>query len=148
MRSTHRFRDKAPIDSIYRLISSERWLSFVPGYLGLESGDPKWPNEGSSIVVRFWLGPWTARFEVTVVEHEYGRRFLTHEEAFSGRYIDDASFTFQADDGTTRITFIRDVTSKSFSVGILLLLVFPLRWVTARYVKRRIKASCTVPART
>ena len=140
MKSTHRFQVKAPIESVYKVLSAEKWLSFVPGYRGLESRDPNWPNEGSSIVVRFGLGPWTARFKVTVVEHEDGRRFLTHEEAFSGLYIDDAGFTFQPEDGTTQITLTRDVKSRSLLIGILLLLMFPLRWVTAHNVKRRIEA--------
>ncbi len=140
MKSTHRFQIKAPIESIYELLSAERWLSFVPGYRDLESGEPNWPDEGSSIIVRFGIGPWTARFKATVVEHERGQRFLTHEEAFSGLYIDDAGLAVQEEDGITMITLIRDVKSKFLLVGILLLLIFPLRWITACWVKRRIKA--------
>ena len=83
---------------------------------------------------------WMARFRVTVVEHERGRRFLTHEEALSGLYIDDAGLTFQEEDGTTRITLIRDQSSRSILVRILLLLLYPVRWVAARRTKGRIKA--------
>ena len=148
MKLIHRFQFKveAPIESIYRnMLSAERWLSFVPGYHGLESGDANWPNEGSSIVIRFSLGPWTALFKDTVVEHERGRRFLIHEEAWSGRYIDDVEVSFEAEDGTTKITFIRHVTSKSMLVRILILLLYPLRllvfWpLLASHVKRKIKA--------
>lgn len=141
MKSTHRFQIKAPIESIYyKVLCAEGWLSFVPGYRDLESGDPNWPDEGSSIIVRFGLGPWSARFKVSVVQHERGRRFRTHEEAFSGLYIDDVEVTVQEEDEMTEITFIRDVTSRSFPIGILLLLTFPLRWITAWYVARKIKA--------
>ena len=142
MKSTHPFQVTAPIESVYNnVLSAERWLSFgIPGYQGLESGDPNWPDEGSTIIVRFGLGPWMARFRVTVVEHERGRRFLTHEEALSGLSIDDAGLTFQEEDGTTRITLIRDQSSRSILVRILLLLLYPVRWVTARRIKGRIKA--------
>jgi len=130
------------MEKIYEnVLSAERWLSFgVPGYRGLESGDPNWPDEGSSIVVRFGLGPWSTPFKVTVLEHERGHRFLTHEEAFSGLYIDDAGFTFQQEGGTIKITLIRNQTSKSILIRILLLLIYPVRWVTARRVKGKIRA--------
>ena len=141
MKSTHRFQVKASIESIYdNVLSAERWLSFVPGYQGLESGNPNWPNEGSSIVIRFRFGPWSAHFKVTMVMHEYGRRFSPHEEAFSGLYIDNVEVNFQAEDGMTEITLIRDVTSRSILVRVLLLLMYPFRWVTARRTRRRINA--------
>jgi len=78
--------------------------------------------------------------KVTVVQHEHGHRFLTREEAFSGLYIDDAGLAFQEEDGTTKITLFSDVKSRSLPIGILLLLMFPLWWITTRYIKRRIKA--------
>jgi len=140
MKSTHRFHVKAPIEAGDEVLSAESWLSFVPGYRGLETGDLNWPNEGSSIVVRFGLGPLTAPWKVTVVEYRRGGRFRTHEEAFSGLYIDDVDLTFQEDDGIGTMTFVRDVTSKSVLVRILLLLIYPLRWVTMRQVKKRIQA--------
>ncbi len=141
MQSTHRLRIKASSDAIDDgVFSAENWLSFAPGYRGLETGDPNWPNEGSSIVVRFGLGPLRAPWKVTVVEYQRGRRFRTHEEAFSGLYIDDVDLTLQEDDGTTMLTLVRDLTSKSVLVRILLLLIYPLRWVTARLVKKKIQA--------
>lgn len=141
MRSTHRFQVKAPIESVYKnVLLAERWLSFVYGYRGLESKDPNWPNEGSSIIIRFGFGPWSVPFRVTVVEHDYGRRFRPHEVAFSGLYIDNVEVTFQVEDGTTKITLVRDVTSRSTPIRILLLLMYPLRWVSARNFKRKIKA--------
>ena len=89
-------------------------------------------------MVRFGLG---LLIKVTVVEYRRGRRFHTHEDAFSGLYIDDVDITLQEDDGTTTLTVVRDVTSRSLPVRILLLLVYPLRWVTMRQGKRRIQAS-------
>ncbi len=140
MKSTHRLRVKTPGEAIDGLFAAEKWLSFVPGYRGLEAGDPNWHHEGSAIVVRFGLGPLTAPWKVTVVEYQRGRRFRTHEDAFSGRYIDDVDVTLQEDDGTITLTFVRDVTSRSLPIRILLPLVYPLRWVTWRQVKRRIQA--------
>ena len=141
MKSTHRFQVKASIETVYtNVISADRWLSFVPGYQGLESADPNWPNEGSSIVVRFGRGPWMPRFKVTVVEHERGHRFVTHEEAFGGLYTDDVAFIFEEKNETNEITATRELGSKSLLIRILLLLLFPLRWVTAYYFIRRVKA--------
>ena len=138
MKSTHRFQVKAPIKFIYyKVLSAEGWLSFVPGYRGVEIADSNWPDEGSSITSLYRL---LKRIKVTVVEHAYGHRFLTHEEAFSGLYIDNVEVTFQEEDEMTEITLIRDVTSRSILVRNLLLLLYPLRWVTAHYVKRKIKA--------
>jgi len=141
MKSTHQFKVKASIETIYNnVLSAEGWPSFAPGYQGLESADPNWPDEGSSIIFRVGFGPWSAPFKATVVQHEYELRFLTREEAFSGLLIDNAGLTFQAEDGTTKITLIRDVTSRSILLRSLLLLMYPLRWVTAHYAKRKIKA--------
>jgi len=141
MKSTHQFKIKAPIETIYNnVLSAKGWPSFAPFYQGLESADPNWPDEGSSIIFRVGFGPWSAPFKATVVEHERGHRFLTHEEAFSGLWIDNAGFTFQEEDGTTKITLIRDVTSRSILLRSLFLLIYPLRWITAHYVKKRVKA--------
>ena len=142
MKYTYRFRVKAPIERIYEnVLSAERWLSFVPGYQGLESGDPNWPNTGSSIVVRFGLGPWTVRNKVTVVEHEPGLRFRPHEEMRSGLYIDNVCITFEPQNGVTKVTLIRDVTSKIAPIRLLLLLVAPIsRWLTPLLLNRRRKA--------
>ena len=142
MKYTYRFRVKAPIEAIYEnVISAERWLSFVPGYQGLESGDPNWPNTGSSIVVRFGLGRWTAPIKVAVVEHEPGRRFCPHEDAYSGLYIDKVDVTFEAENGVTNVTLIRDLRSKFAPIRLLILLLFPVsRWLMPRLVIPRVKA--------
>ena len=140
MKSTHRLRVKAPIESIYKnVLAADRWLAFVPGYQGLESGDSNWPNEGASITVRY-MG--LKRIKVTVVEHERGRRFRTHEDALSGGYIDNVDLTFQEKDGTTVLTFVNDTTYRSVPIRII---TYPLRRIIMELVlfplvKKRIKA--------
>ncbi len=92
-------------------------------------------------MVRFGLGPWTVRNNVTVVEHERGRRFRTHEEMFSGLYIDNVDLTFEADNGVTIVTLIRNLTSKFAPIRPLFLLLAPIsRWLTPLLLIRRIKA--------
>ncbi len=141
MKYTYRFRVEAPVEAVCEILSPDRWLSFVPFYRGLESADPNWPEEGSSIVVRFGLGPLTAGNRVTVVEHEPGLRFRPHEEMRSGLYIDKVDVTFEAENGVTRVTLMRDVTSKFAPIRLLLLLLFPTsRWLTPRLLNSRIKA--------
>jgi len=141
MKATHRFQVRASIETIYNnVLSAEGWPSFAPGYQSLESGDPNWLDEGSSIIFRVGFGSWSAPFKATVVEHERGHRFLTHEEALSGLWIDNAGLNLQEEDGATKITLIRNVTSRSILLRSLFLLIYPLRWVTAHYVKRKIKA--------
>ena len=141
MKYTYRFWIEAPVEAVYEILSPDRWLSFVPFYRGLESADPSWPEEGSSIVVRFGLVPLTAPIKVTVVEHEPGRRFRPHEEALSGLYVDKVDVTFEAENGVTKVTLMRDVTSKFAPIRLLLLLLFPTsRWLTPRLLNRRIKA--------
>ena len=141
MKYTYRFWVEATVEAVYEILSADRWLSFVPFYRGLESADPNWPEEGSSIVVRFGLGPWTVRNKVTVVEHEPGLRFRPHEEMRSGLYIDKVDVTFEAENGATKVTLMRDVTSKFAPIRLVLVLLFPTsRWLTPRLVIRRIKA--------
>ena len=141
MKYTYRWSVEAPVEGVYEILSPDRWLSFVPFYRGLESADPNWPDEGSSIVVRFGLGPWTVRNKVTVAEHELGRRFRTHEEMLSGLYIDKVDVTFEAENGVTKVTLIRSVTSKIAPIRLLLLLLFPIsRWLTPRLLIRKVKS--------
>ena len=141
MKYTYRFWIEAPVEAVYEILSPDRWLSFVPFYRGLESADPNWPDEGSSIVVRFGLGPWTVRNKVTVVEHQLGCRVCSHEEMRSGLYIDNVCITFEPQNGVTEVTLIRNVTSKSAPTRLLLLLLFPTsRWVTPLLIIRKIKA--------
>lgn len=142
MKYTYRFRVEAPVEAVYEILSaSDRWLSFVPFYRRLESADPSWPEEGSSIVVRFGLGPLTAPINVTVVEHEPGSRFCPHEDAYSGLYIDKVDVTFEGENGVTNVTMIRDLRSKSAPIRLLILLAFPIsRWLMPRLVIPRVKA--------
>lgn len=142
MKWTHRFRVNAPVERIYEIgLAPDNWFTFFRAYRGLESADPNWPEEGSSIVVRFGLGPWTVRNNVTVVEHEPGRLFRPHEEALSGLYIDKVDVTFEAENGNAKVTLIRNVTSKFAPIRLLILLLFPIsRWLVPRLVIRRFKA--------
>ena len=141
MKYTYRWSVEAPVEAVYEILSPNRWLSFVPFYRGLESADPNWPEEGSSIVVRFGRGPWTVRNNVTVVENEPGRRFRPHEEMLSGLYIDKVDVTFEAENGVTKVTLIRNVTSKIAPIRLLLLLLFPIsRWLTPRLLIRKVKS--------
>ena len=143
MKYTYRFRVEAPVQAVYEVLSAaDRWLSFIPWiYRGLGSADPNWPEEGSSIVVRFGLGRWTAPFKETVVEHEPGRRFCPHEEAFSGLYIDKVDVTFEAENGVTKVTMMRDITSKFAPIRLLIPLAYPYsKWLLPRLVIPRIKA--------
>ncbi len=144
MKSKHSFRIAAPVESVSKVLSAEAWLSFVPGYTGLEEKDSNWPDEGASIVVRFGrrLG-FSER--VSAVEHEWGHRFRTHEEAYGDLYIDNVDLSFQEEDGTTNLTFMRDVTSNSLLVTILLFLMYPARWITMGKVKERIEAMMKGP---
>ena len=146
MKYTYRFRVEAPVEGVYEILSPDRWLSFVPFYRGLESADPNWPAEGSSIVVRFGLGRWTAPFKETVVEHEPGRRFCPHEEAFSGFFIDKVDVTFEGDNGVTNVTMMRDVTSKFAPIRLLILLMYPMsRWLMPRLIIPRVQAMIERP---
>ncbi len=141
MKYTYRWSVEAPVEGVYEILSPDRWLSFVPFYRGLESADHNWPDEGSSLVVRFGLGPWTVRNKVTVAEHELGRRFRPHEEMLSGLYIDKVDVTFEAENGVTKVTLIRNVTSNIAPIRLLLLLLFPMsRWLTPRLLIRKIKS--------
>ncbi len=143
MKSKHSFQIGAPVQSVSKVLTAE-WLSFVPDYAGLEMKDSNWPDEGSSIVVRFGsrLG-FSER--VSVVEHEWGHRFRTHEEAYGGLYVDNVDLSFQEEDGATNLTFVRDVTSNSLLVRILLFLMYPLRWMTMGKVKGKIEAMMKGP---
>ena len=140
MKSIHQFQVKASIETIYNnVLSAERWLSFVPGYQGLESADSNWPNEGASITVRY---TGLKRIKTTVVEHEHRRRFRTHEEALSGRFIDNVELAFQEKDGATVLTLVNDTTIRPI---LLMTLLLPLRrmimeLVLFPHVKKRIKA--------
>ncbi len=59
----------------------------------------------------------------------------------SGLYIDKVDVTFEAENGVTKVTLMRDVTSKFAPIRLLLLLLFPTsRWLTPRLVITRFKA--------
>jgi len=136
---THRFRIDAPVNRIYEVgLAPDNWFTFFRAYRGLESVDPNWPEEGSTIVVRYAvLGPWTVRLKQTVVEHEHGRRLRMYEEALSGLWIDHPEFEFDPQDGATNVSITVDPTSKLLLGRLLILLIFwPFTVLTPRAMKR------------
>ncbi len=139
MKWSHRFRVDAPIDAIYALgLAPDRWFSFFDAYRGLESVDPNWPEEGSTIVVRYAiLGPWTMKLKQTVTKHEHGRRLRMHEEALSGLWIDRPEFVFEPEDGATSVTLTVDPTSRWLVGRVLVwLIAWPFRLITPRAMQR------------
>ena len=49
MKYIYRWSVEAPVEAVYEILAPDRWLSFVHFYRGLESADPNWPEEGSSM---------------------------------------------------------------------------------------------------
>ncbi len=139
MKWTHRFRVDAPVEAIYKAgLAPDNWFTFFRAYRGLESVDPNWPEEGSTIIVRFAvLGPWTVQLKQTIVEHERGRRLRMYEEALSGLWIDHPEFEFAPEDGATNVTLTVNPTSKVLLARLLLPLIFwPFTMLTPRAMKR------------
>lgn len=139
MKWTHRFRVDAPVEAIYEIgLAPDNWFTFFRAYRGLESVDSNWPEEGSTIVLRFAvLGPWTVRLKQTIVEHERGRRLLIYEEALSGLWIDHPQLEFEQENGATTVTLTVDPTSKVFLARLLFPLIFwPFAWLTPLAMKR------------
>jgi len=149
--STHTFEVKTPIDSIAKMLSADKWLSFVPGYKRLirQSRKPIWPHEGGNIIVGYAL---LKQIKITVCEYkldEQGRPvcFRTHEEGgdgwMRGFFTDDVTLTFKAgNENTTILTFVNKAKYKS---SILFRLVRPFipmireRWLWSQ-VQKNIKA--------
>ena len=128
MKWTHRFRINAPVEALYENgFAPDRWFSFYKAYRGLDSVDGRWPEEGSSIVVRYAvLGPWTVQVKQTVVEHQRGRLLRLREEALGGLWIDRIAFEFALEDGATAVTLRLDPTSRWLWGRPLVLLVWVL----------------------
>jgi hypothetical protein len=117
----------APVDRIYRLVAPDRWMSFyLPGlYRGLEHVDANWPQAGSSIVLRYAIGPVPFRIRQTIVEHERGRYVRIHEEVLKGIWVDnDEIFLRSERDGAQSVTVVSDQTSPL----LLLRWLAPIRW--------------------
>ena len=139
MKWTHRFRVNAPVERIYEIgLAPDNWFTFFRAYRGLESVDPNWPEEGSTIVLRFaLLGPWTVQLKQTIVQHEHGRRLRMYEEALSGLWIDHPQLEFDPEDGATNVTLTVDPTSKVLLARILFPVIFwPFSWLTPIAMKR------------
>ncbi len=139
MKWTHRFRINAPVEALYENgFAPDRWFSFYKAYRGLISVDDHWPEEGSSIVVRYaLLGPWTVQVKQTVVEHQRGRLLRLREEALDGLWIDRIAFEFTPEDGATDVTLRLDPTSRWLWGRHLVLLVWVLgAFMTPSAMKR------------
>ncbi len=139
MKWTHRFRVNAPVERIYEIgLAPDNWFTFFRAYRGLESVDPNWPEEGSTIVLRFaLLGPWTVQLKQTIVQHEHGRRLRMYEEALSGLWIDHPQLEFDPEDGATNVTLTVDPTSKVLLARLLFPVIFwPFSWLTPIAMKR------------
>lgn len=139
MKWTHRFRVNAPVERIYEIgLAPDNWFTFFRAYRGLESVDPNWPEEGSTIVLRFaLLGPWTVQLKQTIVQHEHGWRLRMYEEALSGLWIDHPQLEFDPEDGATNVTLTVDPTSKVLLARLLFPVIFwPFSWLTPIAMKR------------
>lgn len=139
MKWTHRFRINAPVEALYESgFAPDRWFSFYKAYRGLISVDDHWPEEGSSIVVRYaLLGPWTVQVKQTVVEHQRGRLLRLREEALDGLWIDRIAFEFAPENGATAVTLRLDPTSRWLWGRPLVLLVWVLgAFMTPSAMKR------------
>lgn len=128
MKWTHRFHINASIEALYENgFAPDRWFTFYKAYRGLVSVDDHWPEEGSSIVVRYAvLGPWTVQMKQTVVEHQRGRLLRLREEALGGFWIDRIAFEFTPENGATNITLRLDPTSRWLWGMPLVLLIWVL----------------------
>ena len=112
----------------------DKWFRFFTAYRGLESVDPNWPEQGSSVTLRYAVvGPWVAQMKHTIVDHEHGRSLRIHEELLSGWWIDP-------ENGVTNVTVISNPTSKIFLVKPLLLLFWPFGVLMTRLAMKRFKA--------
>ncbi len=121
----YRFRVEAPVEAIYAVgFAPDKWFTFFRGYRGLESVDPNWPKQDSSIVIRLGFGPWTVKVKQSIVAHERGRRLRIHEETRPSLWTDDVEFRFDPENGATNVTVINNVRVNFL---LLRLLVFLLR---------------------
>lgn len=122
MRWKYVLQTDASLSNIYRAAAPDTWMSFYLPRLfkGLVRVDESWPDVGSSIVLRYGLGPLAINIKQTVTEHQPGRHIRLHEEVLHGLWIDDNDIRFNSQpDGHKIITFISDQTST----------FLPLRWL-------------------
>jgi hypothetical protein len=127
MRWTYAFDVDASVEQIYEAITPETWMTFyLPEmYRGVEHVDEAWPAEGSSIVLRYGLGPWSFRMRQDVTLHETGRTILLEERLLRGLWRDSNRIDMQPGETGTRIVVVSDQTS-----GVSLLRwLGPLRWL-------------------
>src|SRR5581483_8295871 len=127
MRWTYVLDVDASVDQIYEAITPETWMTFyMPGmYRGVEYVDASWPAEGSTIVLRYALGPLSFRMRQEVTLHEAGRRIELEERLLRGLWRDSNRIELTTGARGTRIVVVSDQTS-----GVSLLRwLGPLRWL-------------------
>ena len=123
---THQFRVNADVEDIYsRGLAADRWFTFYPAYRGIETVDEDWPQQGSTIVLRYRLaGPLTMRLRQTVVQHEQGVSIEWDEQSLGGFWMDRPRFDFEAnEDGSTMVTLTVRPTSRFLAARPLIWLI-------------------------
>jgi hypothetical protein len=94
-------------------------------YRGVEHVDREWPAAGSSIVLRYGLGPWSFLMRQEVTLHEEGRSIELEERLLRGLWRDSNRIELQPGQSGTHVVVVSDQTS-----GISLLRwLGPLRWL-------------------
>ena len=54
MKPTWRFRIEVLVETIHAEgFAADKWFRFFTAYRGLESVDPNWPEQGSSVALRY-----------------------------------------------------------------------------------------------
>jgi hypothetical protein len=127
MRWTYAFDVEATVDQIYAAITPENWMTFyLPDmYRGVESVDGDWPDVGSSIVLRYGMGPLSVPIRQTITAHENGRHIEIEERLLRGLWRDSNRIEMEPGEGGTHIVVVSDQTS-----GLSLLRwMGPLRWL-------------------
>ena len=127
MRWTYVLDVDASVDQIYEAITPETWMTFyLPEmYRGVEHVDDGWPAAGSSIVLRYGLGPLCFRMRQEITLHESGRRIELEERFLRGLWRDSNCIEIEPGESGTRIVVVSDQTS-----GLSLLRwLGPLRWL-------------------
>lgn len=142
MKSKHRLRVNAPVDTIYQAgLLPSKWLTFHKDYRDLEAVSGDWPEEGSSLVIRFHaLGPWVISVKQTALEHVRGQRLKIYQEALGGLYIDTIEVLFEAADASVLLTVIENQTSRMLLARPLVALIWPLSYLDMRRALKRLKA--------
>ena len=116
------------LEQIYRLVEPGRWMSFyLPRfYRGVEEVDTNWPETGSSILIRYGLGPFKVNIRQTITQHRLGRSVRIREDVLHGLWTDENEITFRrASKGGYAVTITSDQASNFWPLWWL----GPIRWL-------------------